>query len=173
MGFNLLGLLGLERDDANAADIGRLGVSIREIVGRTEDAEVERITGVAGLLGKVAYADMEIAPEERERIRSILVERLALPDARAREIVALLDKERGVLYRLEDHLYARLISHVYDAQKKTDLLRALFEVAATDSSISAEEDAELWTIAKELHLTHKQFIAVRSEFRESLDVLKG
>ena len=47
-----------------------------------------------------------------------------------------------------------------------------FAVSASDDSISVKEDNEIRRIADELRLTHTDFIAARSEFRDRLSVLR-
>ena len=57
-------------------------------------------------------------------------------------------------------------------EDKLALLRCLFAVSASDDSVSVEEDNEIRRISSELRLTHQEFIAIRSEFRDKLSVLR-
>jgi uncharacterized tellurite resistance protein B-like protein len=171
--MNILKLLGLCGDEKPSAELGRLGDGLGEILLHKNPEEMKLITGYAGLLGKIAYADMELSDVEIEEIKQILSDKLALMPDQMSPIFELFEKFRVQLFSLEGHLYARMINEIYDKEQKFKLLDALFAVAAADKSICAEEDAVLWTIAKELRFSHKEFVSVRGRYKEHLDVLKG
>jgi hypothetical protein len=57
-------------------------------------------------------------------------------------------------------------------EQRSDLLRCLFAVAASDASISSEEEAQLWQIAGELGFSRAEFVEVRSQFSELRSVLQ-
>ncbi|MCP4677626.1 MAG: TerB family tellurite resistance protein [Deltaproteobacteria bacterium] len=154
------------------SELGELFAGIRPILeGYTAD-DIKLITGFAGLLGKVAYADMEISDVEIARIRAVLEKRLNLKHHQIEPIIKLLGEHKARLFSVEDYIYIRLLDTVFNHSEKINLLRALFTVAAADESVSAEEDAVLWTVAKGLKLSHRDFVKVRAEFKEHLDVLK-
>jgi uncharacterized tellurite resistance protein B-like protein len=51
-------------------------------------------------------------------------------------------------------------------------LDCLFAVAAASASIATIEDNEISQIADELRIEHRDFISVRSKYRDHLAVLK-
>ncbi|MCP4602163.1 MAG: TerB family tellurite resistance protein [Proteobacteria bacterium] len=153
-------------------DLGKLFAGIQGLLKGYTDADTKLITGFAGLLGKVAYADMAISDVEKDRIRSVLSNKLKLKQSHVNAIVELLGEHSVRLFSIEDFIYIRLLNSVCDKAEKMDLIRALFNVAAADESVSAEEDASIWTAAKGLRLSHRDFISVRAEFKEHLDILK-
>ena len=57
-------------------------------------------------------------------------------------------------------------------EQKLALLDCLFAVSAADVSISTIEDNVIRQIAAELRLEHKDFISVRSRYRDHLAVLQ-
>ena len=57
-------------------------------------------------------------------------------------------------------------------EQKLALLDCLFAVSAADTSISTIEDNVIRQIATELRLEHKDFISVRSRYRDHLAVLQ-
>ena len=57
-------------------------------------------------------------------------------------------------------------------KQKIALLHCLFAVSSTDENISGAEDRQIRQITAELKLEHKDFIAVRSDYRHHLSVLK-
>jgi uncharacterized tellurite resistance protein B-like protein len=171
MGF--LERLGIKRDERAGRDLlGTLFDGIEGIVGERPIDEVKLITGYAGLLGRVANADLTITDGEVERMRGILTDVLGLAGDEVDAIVEILLRHRNQLLNLEDHVYTRLINDVAHRPHKLKLLRALYEVAAADGSVREREDQEIRVISKALLLSHGDFIAARREFREHLAVLQ-
>jgi len=161
---------------AKATDISELGKlfsGIESIVSSSDEGEIKRITSVAGLLGKVAYADMNISEVEQQHIRQVLETHLHLSSQAAHKILKLLGEHRAQLYSIEDFIYLRMVNTLFDKEEKLRLLSTLFTIAAADNSVSAAEDAVLWSIAKGLKLSHREFVSVRAEFKDQLDVLKS
>jgi uncharacterized tellurite resistance protein B-like protein len=171
--MGLLKLLGIKRDELAGRDLlGTLFDGIEGIVGERPVEEIKLITGYAGLLGRVANADLTITDGEVGRMRGILLDVLGLDADEVEAIVEILLRHRVQLLNLEDHVYARLINDVTDRPHKLKLLRALYEVAAADGSVREREDQEIRVITRALMLSHGDFIAARREFREQLAVLQ-
>ena len=72
----------------------------------------------------------------------------------------------------ENFLVTREFNKMTTREQKLALLACLFEVSASDDSISTAEDSEIRQIAAEINLEHRDFIAVRYAFRDRLSVLK-
>ena len=82
-------------------------------------------------------------------------------------------KTQAILFGgTENYLVTREFNRLATREEKLALLRCLFAVSASDDSISVMEDNEIRRIADELRLTHEDFIAVRSEFRDRLSVFR-
>ena len=161
---------------AGAADdpnLGMLQSAVQRRLPQLAAEEVKKITGFAGLLGKVAYADMDISLEEAEKIRRTLVDILKLEGALAESLIEVMTVHRVQLFSVEDHLYARLVNEVCSKHQKQLLLETLFALAAADDVISSPEDAAVWTAARSLGFSHAEFIAVRKQFQEQLEILKS
>ncbi|MDD5306842.1 MAG: TerB family tellurite resistance protein [Deltaproteobacteria bacterium] len=153
-------------------DLGSLFAAIEKMLdGRPVD-EVKRITGWAGLLGRVAYADLELAPEELAGIGEVLEQVHGLGPESARRVVGLIETERVQLLSIEDHFYARMINEVATPDEKRELLRALFRVAAADGIVAEREEAAIRVVSKALLLGHDDFIAARLLVRDSVPVLR-
>jgi len=171
--MDILKALGIKIEPGKAESrLGTLCSHIRSILEGFSEDEVRLITGYAGLLGSVAYADMDISEVEIRRIRAILAEKMHLGKNHIDPIVEILARHRVQLFAVEEHHYHRLINSVCTTEEKLDLLGALFSVAAANESISNEEEVVLRRISQGLLLSHKEFIAVRLEFRKYLDILK-
>jgi uncharacterized tellurite resistance protein B-like protein len=171
--MNLWTLLGIkEKDTKKQQDLGSLFDEIQRLLKNHPEDRIKLITGFAGLLGKVAYADMEISKEEVDQIRQILVVKMHLRESVANAVIDMIEQHRIQLLSIEDYIYIRLINSVTDKDQKLDLLNTLFMVAAADDSISAEEDSAIRIVAKGLLLSHRDFIEARSPFKKHLDWLK-
>jgi uncharacterized tellurite resistance protein B-like protein len=163
-------------DDAQAAsyqDLGMLFETLSAQFSTLTDEDIKRITGYAGLIGKVSYADMEISAEEISRMRQIFESVLKLSSENTDLLISILVTHRVRLFSVEDHFYSRLVNELLSEAEKMALLEALFEVAAADGSISQEEDAVLYDASRSMHLTHRDFISVKRHYAKFLDVLKG
>ena len=162
-------------DDNDAARIGEFGMlfdTLSREFSKLNDTEIKKITGFSGLIGKVSYADMDISADEKRKMHAIFVTELRVDDEQAALLVSILVEHRIQLFSIEDYFYSRLINEVCSDEDKMRLMRAMFSVAAADGAISQEEDAAIYTAAKSLHLTHRDFISVRKSFVDYLDVLK-
>ncbi len=171
--MGLWSILGIDRD-AQRPDgrRGRLFDEIRRIAADRPEEEIQWIAGVAGLLGSVADADADTSPEEHERIRQILADRLRLNEDQIALIQDLFENHRLDLFALESHVYARLVNEVADRNEKRELVRVLFSVAAADASINVEEDRTMWMLAEALNLSRREFVAIRAGFSRHRDVLR-
>lgn len=170
--MSLWDVLGMgQRRRAEDPDLGLLFGGIERVLAGAPEAEIKLVTGYAGLLGKVAYADTEVTQEEGERIRRTLGAELGLGLGRVERIAELLEQERARLFTIEDYIYVRLVNEVADRDQKLALLRAMFAIAAADGSVRDREEQVIRVAAKGLLLSHADFIDARRQFREHLAVL--
>ena len=72
----------------------------------------------------------------------------------------------------DNYLVTREFNRMATRRQKLDLMGCLFAVSASHEGISAAEDAEMRQITRELQLSHRDFITLRSRFRDHLNVLK-
>ena len=149
--------------------------TVRKIVQAMDRMEPERarfIAGFAYLLGRVARADLTISFEETQTMERILQGRSGLPEEQA-VIVVQMAKTQNILFgSTENFLVSREIRETATHEEKMALLDCLFAVAAADSSVSTIEDNEISQIADELRIEHRDFISVRSKYRDQLAVLQ-
>jgi uncharacterized tellurite resistance protein B-like protein len=118
--------------------------------------EMYRLCLLGGLMGVVAQADGEIAPQELQEIRHRLQHRGSFePEALDTLMVIIEDESVRGLDR------SRLISH-YTAdlgfEERVELLDLLFAVAVADGGLTHAELEELRGISAALHLSHRQYI---------------
>jgi uncharacterized tellurite resistance protein B-like protein len=167
----LLGLLGLGASAAPVADTETVR-TITRALDRLEPARARFVASFAYLLGRVAYADLEISDEETAAMERIVTEQMGLPAEQAIVAVQIAKSQARLFGGTEDFLVAREFAKIATRDEKRALLRCLFTVCAADQAISSVEDDEIKRIASELHLERQDFLEIRSAFREFLTVLK-
>jgi uncharacterized tellurite resistance protein B-like protein len=174
--MSILEFLGLRRpgDPAGAAGSAETE-TVRRIVDRLDHLEPERARFVAAfayILTRVAQADLEISGRETRAMERIVTEHGRLPEEQA-VIVVQMAKTQSLLFGgTENYLVTREMKRIASRDEKLALLDCLFAVSAADRSVSTVEDGVIRQIATELGLEHRDFIAVRSRYRDRLAVLR-
>ncbi len=149
--------------------------TVRKITQALDQLEPERARFVAAfayLLSRVARADLNISAEETRMMERIVMERGGLPEEQA-VIVVQIAKTQNVLFgSTENYLVSREFKSMASLEEKLAVIDCLFAVAAADNTISTVEDNEVSQIADELRIEHRDYIAIRSNYRDYLAVLK-
>ena len=130
------------------------------------------LAAFAYLLGRVAYSDRYVSPEESEMMEKVLIKKGRLSAEQAVLIIKIVRQQNILLGHVDNFLVAREFNELASLEQKKDLLNCLFEISASDESISNVEDSEIRQISGELLLDHRDFITARSAFRDHLDILK-
>jgi uncharacterized tellurite resistance protein B-like protein len=149
--------------------------TVRKITGALDRMEPERakyIAAFAYILGRVARADLQITPEEVAVMERTIMEYAHLPEEQAVLVVQIAKTQNILFGATENYLVTREFNQIATHEQKLALLHCLFGVGAADQSISTVEDNEISQIADELRIEHRDFIAIRSRFRDYLAVLK-
>lgn len=149
--------------------------TIRRIVDELEHIEPERaryLAAFAGLLSRVAHADMNVSERETRAMERIVVTHGRIPEEQAVLVVQIAKTQSLLFGGTEHYLVSKEFDRMSSREQKLALLRCLFEVCAADDSISTTEDGVVRQVADELGLEHADFVGVRSGFREHLGVLK-
>jgi uncharacterized tellurite resistance protein B-like protein len=150
--------------------------TVRKITAALDRIEPQRakfIASFAYVLSRVARADLKISGDELQTMERIVATIGALPEEQAVLVVQMAKTQNILFGATENYLVTREFSEIATQEEKMALLECLFAVSAADTSISSVEDTEIRQIAGELKIEHKDFIAVRSRFREHLEVLKN
>jgi uncharacterized tellurite resistance protein B-like protein len=171
--MSILKFLGL--DPARTATKSSDTETVRRIVAaldRLEPDHARHIAVFAYILSRVARADLIISDTETRAMEEI-VERVGGLAPELSILVVQMAKTQSILFGgTENYLVTREFNRLATREDKLALLRCLFAVSASDESVSVKEDNEIRRICSELRLTHSDFIAVRSEFRDKLSVLR-
>ncbi len=173
--MSILEMLGLASGKAERNSTINETESIRKISRQLEDMEPVKarfLAAFAYLLGRVAYADRNVSPEEAGMMEKILVEKGHLSEEQAVLIIEIARQQNRMLGHVDNFLVTREFNELASREQKKDLLACLFAISAADKSISVTEDAEIRQIAGELMLEHNDFISARSAFRDHLEILK-
>lgn len=148
--------------------------------------ETETVAGIAGvlkhlpperarllaaftyLLGRVAFADHDVSPEERRVMEARLAIEGDVTREQAQHLVQLAVQATGSHGAAEDYQVAREFELLASREEKLELLRALFTVSATQG-ITTVEDNEITRIASVLRLERSDVTALRLEFRDAIN----
>jgi uncharacterized tellurite resistance protein B-like protein len=172
--MSLLRWLKLDREERSALPSDT--DTVRKITRALDQLEPEKAKFVAAfayMLSRAARADLKIERSETEAMERIVMEHGQLPEEQA--IIAVqIAKAQNILFGgTENYLVSREFGTLAALPQKLALLDCLFAVAAADGSISTVEDNEISQIADELRVEHKDFIRVRSRYRDFLAVLRS
>jgi uncharacterized tellurite resistance protein B-like protein len=149
--------------------------TVRKIVQSLDQIEPMRakfIAAFAYLLSRVARADFNISPEEIQMMEHIIMDKGGLPEEQAILVVQLAKTQNILFGGTENFLVSREFNGLADHGEKMSLLDCLFAIAAAHKSISTIEDNEISQIADEIRVEHRDFISIRSRYRDYLAVFQ-
>ena len=149
--------------------------TVRKIVQKLDQLpqdQARHIAAFAYLLGRAAHADLDVTPEETGAMERIVMEKSGLSEELAILVVQIAKTQNELFGGTESYLVTREFERTASREQKLALLDCLFAVTATDQDITVPEDNVVKQVASELKLSHSDFIAARSRFREYLSVLK-
>ncbi len=173
MNHTLRKLFGLGSDPAHAG--AAASASVREIADSLDRLPPDRARHLAAFaytLGRVANADLEVSAQETRAMEGILRRLAGLSEDEAILIVRIAKSQHELFGSTESYTVTREFERMATYEEKTQLLDCLFAVSASDQVVSGIEEAEIRRIAGELDLSHTDFIAARSKFRDYIAVLK-
>jgi len=173
--MSILSFLGYDPARTAAARESAETETVRKIVAALDRLEPDRarhIAVFAYILSRVARADLVISEAETRAMEAIVVKEGGLVPEQAILVVQMAKTQAILFGGTENYLVTREFNRLATREDKLALLRCLFAVSASDDSVSVKEDNEIRRISSELRLTHEDFIAFRSEFRDHLSVLR-
>ena len=172
--MSILRLLGFREEPAESGDPTETE-TVRKIVRELDHLEPTKakfLAAFAYLMSRVAHADMTVSDEETGEMERIVIEDGGLPEQQAVLVVQMAKTQSLLFGGTENYLVSKEFNRIAGREEKLALLRCLFDVSAADESISTTESNVIRQIADELELEHRDFIAVRSAYRDHLAVLK-
>lgn len=158
------------------ADVEGEAEVIRRISAQLDAMPEDRaryLAGFAYILSRAALADMDADSAETTEMERIVVEAGGIPEAEAVLVVEMAKTQSRLYGATEDYIITRDWSSRATTDQKKALLRACYKVGAASGLISAEENATLGQIAKEMGLDADEERSVRAEFYEDLAVVQA
>lgn len=137
---------------------------LRETLDALDHLEPDRaryLGAFAYLLGRVAQADHHVSAEETAAMETLVREHGQLPQDQAMLVVQLAKTSNLLFGGTANFLVAREFSSLATYEQKLALMRCLFEVSATDQTISTAEEGEIHRIANELRLDPPDLVKLR------------
>ena len=150
--------------------------TVRRIVGELElldPARARYLAAFAYLLSRVSRADLKIGPLETERMNDIVRRVGELPAGQAALVVEIAKAQSRMFGGTEDFLVTREFRNISTLDQRRELLACLVEIAATEDGISAVEEAEISKVARELDLTHDDYIGALQARSSERNVLRN
>ena len=150
--------------------------ALRRIVAQLQELPAEErkfIAGFSYVLGRVANADMTIAPEELAQMERVVMAIGGLPEAQAVLVVQIALNHAMLYGGTDNYVITREVSKTATREQLQRLLRAAFTVGAADQTINAEESAELDEIGRELGFADAEIRAMRAEFKDSFSAVRA
>jgi|SRR5664280_2005811 len=149
--------------------------AVRRIVARLEALPPERarfLAGMAYVLARAAYADLEISDAETMAMEQELTSS-GLDAAQTVLVVEMAKLQEKTTGGTSDYLVTRELKELSTPEQRLTLLRACFRVCAADDSISGTESATLDEIASELDMTGRETAPIRAEFADKISARLG
>ena len=149
--------------------------AVRHIVARLEALPPEQarfLAGMAYVLARAAYADLEISDAETAAMEQELTGS-GLDAAQIVLVVEMAKLQERTTGGTSDYLVTREFKEHSTPEERLTLLRACFRVCAADDSISGTESATLDEIASELDMTGREIAPIRAEFADKISARLG
>ncbi len=153
---------------ANTESVRRIALLLQQM----DPDRARFLAAFAYLMARVAHADFHVSDEELGRMAEILQHHAALPVDQAEAVAELARQQTVHEGSTEDFLVTREFRRIATREEMLQLLDCLFAVAASHHSISVVEDNAIRQIASELNLEHREFIEIRSRYRNQLAVFQ-
>lgn len=145
--------------------------TVRRIVARLEAMPPEQarfIASAAYTLARAANADLEISDEETAVIERELQAHDGLDEATAVLVTQMAKLQAKTIGGAEDYSVTREFKALASHEQRIDVLRACFAIGAANGTISAEENAMVNQIARELDVDDATLNAIRADYHEQL-----
>ena len=173
--MSLMTLLGLTDDASPAAAADDDTDTMRRIAAELDHMEEDRaryLAAFAYILGRVAHADSRFSDIETEKMQEILHGLGHLTEAQAVLVVEIAKSQVRLFGSTENFLVVRRFKDIATPEQRVELLDCVFAVSAADDSITVLEEGQAGQIAKELGLSHDDFVAARVTYQKHLETLK-
>ena len=165
------GLLGIKKPATQSHD-PRAIQAIRQRLETLDEDEARYLAAFAYVLARVAYADLEVDPDEVAAMQRLVCDHTELEGDKADLVVNIATAQARELGGTQDFVVSKLLKGLTTAEQRLQILDCLLAVAAADDLIVGEEEREMRKVARELGITDKDFLSALSRYRDKRSVLK-
>ena len=127
----------------------------------------------AFILSRVAHADLEISETETAEMERRVMAWGGLSEEQAILVVQIAKTQSRLFGGTDNFSVTKKFKEMTDPAQRVELLHCLFAVSSADDSVSVLEENEIWKIATELGITHSEYVAIRSDYRDKRKVLRN
>lgn len=163
-----LGLPAAEGESSETATVRKIAAALELL----DPARARFIAAFAYVLGRVAYADLEISADESRQMEALVSRHGGLPPDQALLVVEIAKSQNRLFGGTENYLVTREFAAMAGTEEKLELLDGLFAVSAADDSISVVEEEHVRRVAAELGLSHRQYVEARARYSQRRAVMK-
>jgi uncharacterized tellurite resistance protein B-like protein len=156
----------------DSEDQGPFGATL-EALDHLEPGRARYLAAFAYLLGRVAHADQHVSADETRMMEALVIREGGLDANQAMVVVHLAQSNHRLFGGTANLMVAREFSALATYEQKLSLLGCLFALAATDSSISIDEEGEIHRIANELRVDRPDLVRLRVAHRRHLPGISG
>ncbi len=139
-----------------------------ESLDRLEPERARHLARFAYLLGRVAYADRNVTPDETAVMETLLAQQAHLTPEQCTLVVGLAKTSNLLFGGTADFLVAQEFAANATYPEKLALAECLFTTASTDASISLAEEAEIHRVVNQLRILPEHQLALRVQHQALL-----
>lgn len=149
---------------------GALAAAVQKELPGADAETVAVVTGMVGLLGAVAYADRHYSADEEARVRVELGRVHGMTQSGVEAICKVLREHVREISTVETPRFARALVELSDRELRLEVLSALIDLAAADSSLSVAETNMLRQLTTALGLSQQDYVELQNQHRHLLSV---
>ncbi len=126
--------------------------------------EIDDKLALGVLLWIVACADEKFLPQEKEKIKEILISDAKILKDDIPCIITSIEQAQA--QRIDTHSFTRLISKDVSYPAKVNIIETLFSIACVDGELAIKEMEAIRKIANLFKLSHKDFIMAKIKIKK-------
>jgi len=165
--------LGLQAADSPSSADSETLRRITRAMDAMDPAKARYLACFAFILSRVAHADLEISESETAEMERCVVSWGGLSEEQAILVVQIAKTQSRLFGGTDNFSVTKWFKEMADPGQRVELLHSLFAVSSADDSVSVVEENEIWKIATELGITHSEYVAIRSDYRDKREVLRN
>ncbi|GAB4143693.1 MAG: hypothetical protein Fur0015_12050 [Ignavibacteriales bacterium] len=122
----------------------------------------------AALFLEAAYADENFSDEEKSLIIKMISQQFKLDENETNEILKL--AEDKIKKSISFYEFTSILNRELTKEQKFEILKNIWRLLFSDKILSSHEEYFIRTIARNLRLEHKDFIAAKLEVKKELNL---